>query len=281
MFDNKKKQDISTGSCYVTKAAKDVYGQLMLESDSEVHSVEILGTTAGTGMKDTKVLVCPASGECSLCGEITEDVGSITVGCPQPPARGVSVRLENSNNRLQICDVVVNGITGQSQSGGGGSLEVVMGITDEQLAKDYAPKACQEDTEKGIMKIESCSDSGTKDESKACDKMFDESIAPNGGCYVAKGSYKVWTELKLETPGTITGFSILGKSTGEKLIGAVVSACHQDTCAPCLTIPAVSSGSCMTFTCDAPVTGDTLRIDNKKDGLFICDLIVYGEAGEV
>ena len=68
------------------------------------------------------------------------------------------------------------------------------------------------------MKVSSCSDSGTKDESRACDNMYDTSIDTADGCFITKGSYKTWTELKLESTGTVSGFSLLGRPSGTQCL---------------------------------------------------------------
>jgi len=131
------------------------------------------------------------------------------------------------------------------------------------------------------IKLSSCSDSGTTGDKKKCENMFDDNTdqnTANGGCYVSQGNWKVFVEATFNKPSTVTAVSILGKGNGSKLKGTVISVCDNGKCTQCTTVENAWADSCNTLKCESHLEGTSIKLENKNDGIVICDLAVFGKS---
>ena len=71
----------------------------------------------------------------------------------------------------------------------------------------------------GQLEVASCTSMEVKDETRACDNMFDGSLSRNvkdGVCMVTKSNYKGWAEVKLAQTSVVKKNVLLSKGNGKQ-----------------------------------------------------------------
>ena len=67
------------------------------------------------------------------------------------------------------------------------------------------------------VEVSGCRDSGHKDETRSCERMYDDNLSrvvDNGGCYVSSGWSNVWAELDLASTADVFQVTLSGKANG-------------------------------------------------------------------
>ena len=71
----------------------------------------------------------------------------------------------------------------------------------------------------GQLEVASCTSMEVKDETRACDNMFDGSLSQDvkdGACMVTKSNYKGWAEVKLAQTSVVKKIVLLSKGIGKQ-----------------------------------------------------------------
>ena len=71
----------------------------------------------------------------------------------------------------------------------------------------------------GHLEVASCTSMEVKDETRACNNMFDGSLSrdvKNGACMATKSNYKGWAEVKLTQTSVVKKIVLLSKGNGKQ-----------------------------------------------------------------
>jgi len=261
MWDDNKSQTTSDGGCYVSQGSTNTFAEVQFAQRSTVTAFSILPKANGDDLKNTKVSVCD-NGKCTKCKKIGKVIeGCNTFNCLEG-LTGTSMYFENKQDGIVICDLAVFGTS---------AGELV--VEGPPTCKDNAP------TGQDLLSFKSCIDSGTSGDKRKCENLYDDNPSQNaneGGCYVSKGSYKVFAEVKFVKRSSVKTVGLLGKTNGDKLKGTVAYVCDNGICEKCGSIKEVSTDECNVINCGSELTGTALRLENPNDGIVVCDMAAYG-----
>lgn len=136
---------------------------------------------------------------------------------------------------------------------------------------------CAEFDRTDNLEVTECQSIVVKDDTRACDNMFDSSESRNvkeGFCFVSQSSRKGWVEVSLAQTSDVAQVTILSKSSGTELPGAVVEVCQDDVCTFFKKIEEVDKRFCTNVRAKV-LRGNKVRVSIEGTALAICEMRIY------
>jgi len=272
IFDGSLSRDVKEGTCFLTKSSKKGWVEIKLARYYLVTKMVFLSKGNGESLAGTIAKVCQDSKEnCKRFGWINKVKKDECFVLEGTAIAGNMIRLHNDDTGIVLCEMKAWGTPTDAPT------TITTTTTTTAPTTSATLPVCGEFDRVDHLNIASCESIKVKDSSRACDKMFDNSLnqdVKSGHCFLSQSSRQGWVEVSLAKTSTIAQVTILAKGSGTELPGATVEICQDDNCTFFKEIEEFDKKYC-THVRGPVLKGNKVRVSITGTALAICEMRVY------